>query len=113
MAEEMVAGVRRGGGDTGDSKLAIISDVSFLDHFILNGCDVTQLNAGHGRGLVRGLLEVMGGKEEATGETSSPPIKLVSYVPDCQNSFTTSLSWKKLVFYENIKHPAHASHTKI
>ena len=30
MAEEMVAGVRRGGEVTGDSKLAMISDKSFL-----------------------------------------------------------------------------------
>ena len=87
-----------------------------LDHFIWIGSDLQNnwnLNVGHGRGLVRGLLADMVGKEGVTGGTSSPPTKLVSYVSDCQTSFTTSLSWSKLVFYEKTKHPSHASHIKI
>ena len=34
---------------------------------------IKSINVGHGRGLVRGLLGVMGEKEGATGGTSLPP----------------------------------------
>jgi len=67
MGEEMAAGVRRGGGDTG-----------------------------HGHGLVRGLLAVMVGREGATGGTSLPPTKLV-FISDCQTSFNTCHPHKDLI----------------